>query len=127
MNFLFTEIKDLKAENKRLLEKIQNMQNERLDLGAEVRKLEDDLAETYKNYRDELDSKKLLLQEMNDMRDQKDDLMASKEAAEMEAQDDPVTLKIALRYLGNYLGTIPVSLRSVITYIKDTSSILKRL
>lgn len=103
------------------------MQNERLDLGAEVRKLEDDLAETYKNYRDELDSKKLLLQEMNDMRDQKDDLMASKEAAEMEAQDDPVTLKIALRYLGNYLGTIPVSLRSVITYIKDTSSILKRL
>lgn len=91
------EIKDLKAENKRLLEKIQSMQNERLDLVAEVKKLEDDLAETYKNYRDELDSKKLLLQEMNDMRDQKDDLMASKESAEMEAQDDPVTLKIALR------------------------------
>lgn len=94
---IVTEIKDLKAENKRLLEKIQNMQNERLDLVAEVKKLEDDLAETYKNYRDELDSKKMLLQEMNDMRDQKDDLMASKESAEMEAQDDPVTLKIALR------------------------------
>lgn len=94
---IVTEIKDLKAENKRLLEKIQSMQNERLDLVAEVKKLEDDLAETYKNYRDELDSKKMLLQEMNDMRDQKDDLMASKESAEMEAQDDPVTLKIALR------------------------------
>lgn len=37
------------------------MQNERLDLVVEVKKLEDDLVEIYKNYRDELDFKKMLL------------------------------------------------------------------
>ena len=93
-------MKDLRAENKRLLEKIQNMNNEKLDLETQVDKLHDELQEQFERYKDELDQKKILLQEISDMRDQKDDLLASKEGDTGEPQDDPVMLKIWLRLVG---------------------------
>ncbi|KAK3085940.1 hypothetical protein FSP39_011055 [Pinctada imbricata] len=86
------EMKDLREENKRLLEKIQSMNNEKLDLEAQVDKLHDELKEQFERYKDELDQKKILLQEITDMRDQKDDLLASKEGDTGEPQDDPLSL-----------------------------------
>ena len=99
-------MKDLRAENKRLLEKIQNMNNEKLDLETQVDKLHDELQEQFERYKDELDQKKILLQEISDMRDQKDDLLASKEGDTGEPQDDPVMLKIWLRLVGFYICTM---------------------
>ncbi|XP_069112675.1 translin-associated factor X-interacting protein 1-like [Argopecten irradians] len=91
------EIKDLKLENKRLMEVIQMMNNEQKDLKTQVSKLQEDLAAEYHRYRDECDARKQLVSDINDLRYQQDDYMMSKQSASDEAQDDPMTLKIALK------------------------------
>lgn len=90
---------DLKNENKGLKERIQAMNNERGDLQMQVYKLQEDLAAEYRKYRDECDARKMLIEDINEMR-----------AAEMAdegkhptmtgdlVEDDPEIMKIALRY-----------------------------
>ncbi|KAJ8302492.1 hypothetical protein KUTeg_018888 [Tegillarca granosa] len=92
------EMKDLKAEKQRLLEYIQTMNNEQKDLKTQVSKLQKELSEEYMKYREECDARKLLVSDINDLRYQQDDYMMSQQKAQSEdAQDDPQTLKIALR------------------------------
>lgn len=98
MLFFFSEMKDLKAEKQRLLEYIQTLNNEQKDLKTQVSKLQKELSEEYMKYREECDARKLLVSDINDLRYQQDDYMMSQQKAQSEdAQDDPQTLKIALR------------------------------
>lgn len=92
------EMTDLKNDNKGLKEKIQAMNNERGDLQMQVFKLQEELAAEYRRYRDECDARKMLIEDINEMR-----------AAEMadeskqptmsgdSVEDDPEMMKIALR------------------------------
>lgn len=57
------------------------------------------MAKEYKNYRDEADARKLLISDMNDLRNQQEDTLMTQQAmADDGEKDDPTTLKIALRY-----------------------------
>ncbi|KAL5022681.1 hypothetical protein ScPMuIL_001836 [Solemya velum] len=92
------EIIDLKAENKRLCYKIQSLHNEKEDLRTQVNKMQDELAEEYQRYREECDARKMLLSDINDLRYQQEDtLLQQGGGAADDVQDDPVTLKIALK------------------------------
>lgn len=91
---------DLKNENKRLYQRIDDLRQEQLALETQVEKLQEELAAEYLRYRDECDSKKLLISDINDLRYQQEDMLMSKQSMEAlhgEERDDPVTLKIALK------------------------------
>lgn len=92
------EMTDLKMENKNLKERIQAMNNERGDLNSQVHKLQEELAAEYRRYRDECDARKMLIEDINEMRaaeiaDESKQPTMSGEAVE----DDPEMMKIALR------------------------------
>ena len=57
------------------------------------------LEEEYHKYRDECDARKLLVADINDLRYQQEDYMASRGGAQanQETEEDPVILKIALQ------------------------------
>ena len=96
-----TEIADLKQEKQNLYKRIDGLHQEKIDLETQVEKLQEELAAEYLRYRDECDARKMLVADINDLRYQQEDIMVSKQnIAELEEeQDDPVTLRIALRYL----------------------------
>ncbi|KAK6185214.1 hypothetical protein SNE40_007497 [Patella caerulea] len=93
------EITDLKAQNRALFQQISAMKIEEGDLQEQIARLKEKLAEEYGKYRDECDARKLLISDINDLRYQQEDYMMSKQNMQEieEAQEDPVTLKIALR------------------------------
>lgn len=78
---------------------ISSMRNKQKDLEEQVVRLQDKLQEEYRKYRDEFDARKLLVSDINDLRYQQEDYLVSKQSLQdaQEAQEDPVTLKIALR------------------------------
>ena len=70
----------------------------------QVEKLQEELAAEYLRYRDECDARKLLVTDINDLKYQQEDMLMSKQSMEdleEEEKDDPVTLKIALRFEEN--------------------------
>ncbi|KAH9502680.1 Translin-associated factor X-interacting protein 1 [Bulinus truncatus] len=73
--------------------------NEQEDLIEQVDNLKKKLEEEYKKYRDECDARKLLVADINDLRYQQEDYIASKNAAllNQDTEDDPVIMKIALQ------------------------------
>lgn len=87
---------DLRHENKSLYQKIEDLKNDGKDLLTQVAKLQDDLANQYKLYRDERDARKLLQSDINDLRYQQEDYQMSQKK-EDEEEEDPVMLKIALK------------------------------
>ncbi|ESO91005.1 hypothetical protein LOTGIDRAFT_191501 [Lottia gigantea] len=93
------EMTDLKAQNRGLFGQIAAMKNEHEDLLEQIARLKDKLSEEYRKYRDECDARKLLISDINDLRYQQEDYLMSKQNMQEieEAQEDPVTLKIALR------------------------------
>lgn len=90
----------MRAENKSLYQKIEEMRNQQKDLEEQVSKLHDELAAEYQRYRDECDARKLLVADINDLRYQQEDYQMSKKNLQQleEEHEDPLTLKIALRY-----------------------------
>ena len=103
------QVKELKEEKKQLLDLISQLKNDRLALQTQVDKLHDELAMEHEKFRNESDKRKLLMADLNDMRYQQEEARKAelqrekKRAAEgLQAdegsQDDPVTLKIALKY-----------------------------
>ena len=67
---------------------------------SQVERLQEELAAQYLRYRDECDSKKLLIADINELRYQQEDMMASRHSMQQldgQEKDDPVTLKIALK------------------------------
>lgn len=89
---------DLKMENKNLKERIQAMNNERGDLNSQVYKLQEELAAEYRRYRDECDARKMLIEDINEMRaaEMADDSKQPTMSGEA-VEDDPEMMKIALR------------------------------
>jgi hypothetical protein len=89
----------LKAENRKLYERIDELRNEQVSLHKQVERLEEDLASTYLRYRDEYDARKLLIADMNELRVQHEETLAAKNSAEalQGEKEDPVMLRIALK------------------------------
>ena len=60
--------------------------------------MQEELAAEYLRYRDECDARRLLVSDMNELRNQQEDLIMSQKPPDEEGeQDDPSTLKIALK------------------------------
>ncbi|ELT95990.1 hypothetical protein CAPTEDRAFT_174103 [Capitella teleta] len=93
------EMKDLKEQNRGLFGRIDELCQEKLDLEAQVEKLQEELAAEYLRYRDECDARKLLVADINDLRYQQEDVLRSKKNSKEneEEKDDPVMLRIALK------------------------------
>ncbi|XP_076449888.1 translin-associated factor X-interacting protein 1-like isoform X1 [Babylonia areolata] len=92
------EITELKNENRGLYARISNMVNEQKDLEEQVSRLQETMREENQKYRDECDARKLLIADINELRYQHEDYMASKQNATEQTGDleDPVMLRIAL-------------------------------
>jgi len=94
-------MKDLKAKNRQLYEKIDELRNEHVSLKDQVSRLEQDLAAQYLRYRDEFDARKLLIADVNALRHQNEELSLSAGKSNAESneahEEDPVMLRIALR------------------------------
>lgn len=66
----------------------------------QVSRLQETLREEHQKYRDECDARKLLIADINDLRYQQEDYMASKQSnTDQEVTEDPVMLKLALKYV----------------------------
>ncbi|GFN79179.1 translin-associated factor x-interacting protein 1 [Plakobranchus ocellatus] len=93
------EMTDLKKLNKDLHAKISDLVNEQQDLKEQVARLQTKLEEEYHKYRDECDARKLLVADINDLRYQQEDYMASRSGAQanQDTDEDPVILKMALQ------------------------------
>ena len=99
--YAFPDIVDLKKENQALYKKIDELKQERVALETQVDRMQEELASEYLRYRDECDARKMLVSDINDLRYQQEDMLMSKqsmEELEEGEKDDPITLKIALRY-----------------------------
>jgi len=92
------EMSDLKKENRNLYGRISSLMNEQQDLKEQVNRLQTKLGEEYHKYRDECDARKLLVADINDLRYQQEDYLASKNNAQNSAdtEEDPVIVKAAL-------------------------------
>ena len=88
-------------DNKTLKKKIDELRQGQTALEVQVEKLSEELATEYLKYRDECDARKLLISDINDLRYQQEDNLMSKQSMQdmEEEQDDPVTLKIALKWV----------------------------
>ena len=95
------EIVDLRQELKRQSQTMSAMRNDTLDLEKQVERLQDELEEMYRRYRDEGDARKLLVADINDLRYQQEDYLMSKQNQQdaESAADDPVILKTALKWV----------------------------
>lgn len=92
-------MKDLKVKNRQLYETIDELRSEHVSLKEQVSKLEEELAAQYLRYRDEFDARKLLIADVNELRYQKEELLAARCNTETQATDkeDSVMLRIALK------------------------------
>ncbi len=68
----------------------------------QVERLQEELAAEYLRYRDECDARKLLVTDLNELRAQQEEAAAADSEDEAE-QEDPLTLKIALRSVRSWI------------------------
>ncbi|XP_063721278.1 translin-associated factor X-interacting protein 1-like isoform X2 [Symsagittifera roscoffensis] len=107
------DLVDLRKENIRLLQKIDSMKEKEKDYQAQIDKISEELSREYERYKNECDQRRMLVQDLNEMRYLREqeqsvsgaggsvagDGEAGNETQEKEPeqQDDPIILKIALR------------------------------
>lgn len=102
------EIKELKEDKKRQNDKMLELKNGNHSLQVQVEKLQSEMSKEHERFRNEQDKRKLLILDLNDLRFQYEEAklaemkrekkrMAQGMPDEEDTQDDPVTLKIALR------------------------------
>ncbi|XP_075251680.1 translin-associated factor X-interacting protein 1-like isoform X2 [Convolutriloba macropyga] len=105
------DLVDLRKENIRLLQKIDSMKEKEKDYQAQIDKISDELAREYERYKNECDQRRMLVQDLNEMRYQREQEQSvsggggsqidgeanETQEKEPEQQDDPIILKIALR------------------------------
>ncbi|XP_033897346.2 translin-associated factor X-interacting protein 1-like isoform X2 [Acipenser ruthenus] len=102
------EIKALKQEKVQLLKRIDQLRENQLGLQAQLARMQEDLAHQYLLYRDEADSRKLLISEINEMRFLEDDLKHLQ--TQVVAVEDPVKMKLALKVAREDLTRLQVEL-----------------
>lgn len=96
------DMKNVKLDNARLKNIINDMKIEQVDLQEQVKKCQEEISFEYKRYRDESDARKLLIADVNDMKYQQDEAKralagASEEDDESAKREDAVMLRIALK------------------------------
>ncbi len=102
------EVKQLKEEKRRQMEEIAELKNGKQMLQIQVEKLQAEMGKEHERFRNEQDKRKLLILDLNDLRFQQEEAklaemkrekkrMAEGLPEDEDTQDDPVTLKIALR------------------------------
>lgn len=96
------DMKSVKKDNERLKNVINDLKQEKLSLEEQVKKCQEEIAYEYKRYRDESDARKLLIQDLNDMKYQQDEAKRalagmSEEDDEVTKREDAVMLRIALK------------------------------
>eukprot|EP00118_Oscarella_pearsei_P019117 m.200352 g.200352 ORF g.200352 m.200352 type:complete len:702 (+) comp39590_c0_seq1:155-2260(+) len=109
------DIANLKKENRRLCKVIDVSNEEKLSLQALADKLSEELSVQYKQYRDEADSRKLLVSEINELRFQQQD--SSKGQA--NSDEDPVLLKLMLNRAREDLKKCQQRLNEVLADYQD--------
>jgi len=92
------EIIELNAENDKLNNIIVKMRQESAELQEQVKKLQEEIAKEYRRYRDECDARRLLVQDLNDMKLQQDEAKHTLLGKEDESGGgDAVVLRLALK------------------------------
>nr|XP_018668511.1 translin-associated factor X-interacting protein 1 [Ciona intestinalis] len=91
------EILNLRRNKMELLRYIDSMREKEVSLQAQVAKLQEELSTEYRKYRNECDMRKLLISDMNDLRHQQEDLKRAAGQGTIDADDDPIRLKLSLK------------------------------
>lgn len=115
------DIKQLKEDKKRQMDKILELKNGNHTLQVQVEKLQSEVSKEHERFRNEQDKRKLLILDLNDLRFQQEEAklaemkrekkrMAQGIPEEEESEEDPVTLKIALRVCRQNLNDAMVKL-----------------
>eukprot|EP00794_Sanderia_malayensis_P018901 gene18901-20803_t len=114
------EITSLKTENDKLKKTILKMRGEHGALQEQVKTLQDEIALEYRKYRDECDARKLLIQDLNDLKYQQDE---AKRAAlgkqDEDGAEDVTMLKLALKKTREDLATKTQKLAEVMADFGD--------
>ncbi|XP_066569657.1 translin-associated factor X-interacting protein 1 [Amia ocellicauda] len=105
------EVRALKQERSRLLWVIEEMRESQTGLQAQVSRLQEELAAQYLLYREERDARKLLVADISNMRCLQEDQKSPKQ--EVEAEEDVVRLRLALRVAREDLTRLQVELNRV--------------
>ncbi|RDD47069.1 Translin-associated factor X-interacting protein 1 [Trichoplax sp. H2] len=92
------ELEELKNENKKLTNKIDDIREDKQTLAEMIQKLQEELSLEHEKYRNEADARKLLVQDINDLRYQYEELITARDQgrAKDNTQEDAVMLRIAL-------------------------------
>ncbi|UJR36354.1 hypothetical protein I4U23_029080 [Adineta vaga] len=89
----------LKEEKKRLQQTIRHLTNQNQNLEANIQRLQEEVSNQYELYRKELDSRKLLINDANDLRAQQEKHTDVKEGVDDLGvkKEDTIMMKIALK------------------------------
>ncbi|CAF3214446.1 unnamed protein product [Rotaria socialis] len=93
------EISLLKEEKRRLQQTIRQLTNQNQNLETNIQRLQDEVASQYQLYRKELDARKLLMNDANDLRNQQEKRIEDKEGIDEQGmkKEDPIMMRIALK------------------------------
>lgn len=86
---------EVRQENKRLISVIDKMKSEELSYQSQIDKLQEEMAELYKNYRLECDARKILVSEYNDLKFRQQE-QKTEDDGNADQGEDPVVLKLKL-------------------------------
>ncbi|CAF3703702.1 unnamed protein product [Adineta steineri] len=89
----------LKEEKKRLQQTIRHITNQNQNLEANIKRLQQEVSHQYELYRKELDSRKLLINDANDLRAQQEQRNEIKEGLDDQGmkKEDTIMMKISLK------------------------------
>jgi len=125
LNLKQDDKKDLALAKKRnadLDDVILTLKEEIISLKQQVKKCQDEVEDVYKKYRDESDSKKLLIQSLNDLKYQQEDSKRESggENGDVEGnEEDSVFLRIALKKAREDLDKKSIKLSEVLADYGD--------
>ncbi|CAF3399761.1 unnamed protein product [Rotaria sp. Silwood1] len=93
------EILLLKEEKRRLQQTIRQLTNQNQNLETNIQRLQEEVSNQYQLYRKELDARKLLINDANDLRNQQEKRTDEKEGLDEQGmkKEDPIMMRIALK------------------------------
>ncbi|CAF2802402.1 unnamed protein product [Rotaria sp. Silwood2] len=93
------EILLLKEEKRRLQQSIRQLTNQNQNLETNIQRLQEEVSNQYQLYRKELDARKLLINDANDLRNQQEKRADEKEGLDEQGmkKEDPIMMRIALK------------------------------
>lgn len=98
------EIKKLVREKMELLDLLEEKRESEINMSAQITRLQEELGDQYRKYRNEHEMRKMLLSDINELKQQQQHSKADQSQEQQDAsneKDDPVMLKIALKCARN--------------------------